>query len=81
MQVPFTDFDMAVETELTDEHPKVFKEIHLNYTIYGKDLEKYRDKITKAIALSQDKYCGVSAMLKKNSSINYSIILKEDTNS
>ena len=32
-------------------------------------------KVRKAIELSLDKYCGVSAMLKKNSAIHYKLEL------
>jgi len=31
------------------------------------------DKVKKAIDLSLDKYCGVSAMLRKNSPIHYKL--------
>ena len=33
------------------------------------------EKVKKAIELSLDKYCGVSAMLKKNSAIHYKLQL------
>lgn len=71
MRVPFTDFEMDIDADLTEEHPKVFSEIRMVYRIFGKKLDK--GKVQKAIDLSQDKYCGVSAMLKKNSPIIYSI--------
>lgn len=69
------DFEIEVEviTELTDEHPKVFKDIELLYRFKGTDLSK--EKVKRAIELSMNKYCGVSAMLKKNSEITYRIIL------
>jgi putative redox protein len=35
------------------------------------------DKVRKAVELSLDKYCGVSAMLKKNSPIDFKIIIKQ----
>lgn len=72
MNVPITKYEMEVETETTDEHPKVYKDIKLVYKFWGKDLENYKENIEKAINLSQEKYCGVSAMLKKNSNIIWS---------
>src|SRR5215204_311009 len=75
MRVPFANLDVDAETEQTDEHPRVFKTIHLTYRV--KTEEEYRDKIKKAIDLSLEKYCGVAAMLKKNSSILYEIIITE----
>ena len=34
------------------------------------------DKVAKAIALSLDKYCGVAAMLKKNSPVDYKLVIE-----
>lgn len=76
MRVPFTNFEMSIEADLTEEHPKVYSEIRLIYHIFGYQLNK--DKVEKAINLSQEKYCGVSAMLRKNSPINYSIVYVEE---
>ena len=75
MKVEFSDLEIDVEAEQTDEHPKVFKEIHIIYKI--KTATENQDKVKKAIELSLDKYCGVSAMLKKNSPISYKLELKE----
>lgn len=75
MRVSFSDLTIDVETEQTDEHPRVFKDIWVTYKI--KTGEENEDKVKKAIELSLDKYCGVSAMLRKNSPINYKVeILK-----
>ena len=74
MRMEFSDLTIEVEADQTDEHPKVFKEIHIIYKI--KTARDNEDKIRKAIDLSLEKYCGVSAMLKKNSPIDYSIIIK-----
>jgi putative redox protein len=71
MRVEFSDFEIDVQAHQTDEHPKVFKDIHITYKI--KTAQENADKVKKAIDLSLDKYCGVSAMLRKNSSIDYKI--------
>ena len=71
MRVEFSDFTIEVETEQTDEHPKVFKDIVIRYKI--KTDTANEDKVRKAIDLSLEKYCGVSAMLKKNSAISYKL--------
>jgi putative redox protein len=71
MRVDFKDFEINIEADLTEDHPIVFSEIRMSYLIFGKDVNK--DKVKKAIDLSQEKYCGVSAMLKKNSPISYTI--------
>jgi putative redox protein len=74
MRVPFADLKVDVETEQTTDHPKVFKDIHVNYIITT--AEENRDKVRRAIDLSLEKYCGVAAMLKKNSNIHYTITIQ-----
>ena len=71
MRVDFTGLEIQIETQLTEEHPRVFDEINMKYIVSGKELD--RAKVEKAIGLSYDRYCGVSAMLKKNGPITYSI--------
>lgn len=73
MRVSFTGLKVDAEAEQTEEHPRVFKDIQLTYFITAS--EEARDKIIKAIELSLDKYCGVAAMLKKNSVIHYTLII------
>lgn len=63
MRVEFSDFKIDVEGELTEEHPKTYHTIHLTYFIKLKEEDK--SKMEKAVNLSQEKYCGVSAMIKK----------------
>jgi putative redox protein len=63
MRVEPDFFNVKVEGEVTEEHPKHFTKIHLIYEFRGKDLPL--DKIQKAIDLSQDKYCGISYTLQK----------------
>src|SRR5205085_2535808 len=75
MRVPFASLEVDAETEQTEEHPKVFKTIHLTYKL--KADEDQREKIKKAIDLSLEKYCGVAAMLKKNSAIVYTLVITE----
>ncbi|MCK9204622.1 MAG: OsmC family protein [Bacteroidales bacterium] len=57
-------FNVRVEGEVTEEHPKHFTRIHLIYEFRGKDLPL--EQLQKAITLSQEKYCGVSATLRKS---------------
>ncbi|HRD01704.1 MAG TPA: OsmC family protein [Candidatus Saccharicenans sp.] len=63
MRVVVEKFRITVEGEVTEEHPKQFYKMHVIYEFTGKDLPE--DKLKRAIELSQDKYCGVSATYKK----------------
>ncbi|MEQ1747133.1 MAG: OsmC family protein [Saprospiraceae bacterium] len=71
MRTPFSDFEIATETDLTDEHPKVFKTIQIIYRIRVAD--EHREKVEKAVNMSLEKYCGISAMLHKNSPMEHRI--------
>ena len=71
MRVDFEDFKILVSGELTDEHPKYYHKIHLTYQFKGKDINA--SKVEKAVNLSQDKYCGVSHMLKQAAEITWDI--------
>lgn len=73
MRVEFKGLIIDVETEQTTEHPKVFKDIWITYKI--NTAAENEDKVRKAIDLSLEKYCGVSAMLRKNSPIHYKLEL------
>jgi putative redox protein len=74
MHVGFTFFEIDASATQTDEHPKVFKDVELIYKI--KTAADNEDKVRKAIELSLDKYCGVAAMLKKNSPLNYQLVIE-----
>lgn len=76
MRVPFTGMKINIDADLTEEHPKVYSEIRLIYQIFGSELDK--GKVQKAVDLSQEKYCGVTAMLKKNCPVNYSIEYRDE---
>jgi len=74
MRVEFSSLEIDAGATLTEDHPKIFKEVHLTFKI--KTEIGNEEKIRKAIELSLDKYCGVSAMLKKNSPINYNLVIE-----
>ncbi|MES2622168.1 MAG: OsmC family protein [Bacteroidota bacterium] len=64
MRVEYSDFRIDVAGELTEELPKVYHTIHLAYFIKLQS-EEDKSKMEKAVNLSQEKYCGVTAMVKK----------------
>jgi putative redox protein len=72
MRVKVDKFEIHIDSERAEEHPKVYTRIDMLYKFWGKDLESRKDKIEKAITSSQDKYCSVSAMIKAaNIPLNY----------
>ena len=72
MKVSFTFFNIDVEAELTDEQPHYYHTITLIYQFKEADnLDKA--KVEKAVNLSQERYCGVAALLKKGCTLKYEI--------
>lgn len=71
MKVDFSDLVIETEAEQTEDHPRVFKDIYVVYKL--KTEKSNEEKVIKAIELSLNKYCGVSAMMKKNSPIHYKL--------
>ncbi|MBN1108638.1 MAG: OsmC family protein [Bacteroidales bacterium] len=63
MRVDIKKCNVFVQGELTEEHPKYFHTIHTVYEFAGHDLPV--DKLQKAISLSEERYCGVSAVYNK----------------
>ncbi|HLF34704.1 MAG TPA: OsmC family protein [Cyclobacteriaceae bacterium] len=76
MRVAFSDFKIKVSGDITDEHPRIFKKIHISYFITGRDIDK--SKVEKAVQLSQEKYCGVAAMMRPVSEISFDIQVIEE---
>lgn len=63
MKVEPEAFNVIVEAELTEEFPKHYSKMKIIYQFKGKDLPM--DKLKKAVSLSEEKYCGVTAVYKK----------------
>lgn len=57
------DFQVIVETERADQHPKVFTKGIIEYHLAGKDISE--SAVTRAMELSADSYCPAQAMLGK----------------
>lgn len=72
MKVPFTTLVVKVTGTLTDEHPKIYSTIHVTYEV-GTSSE-FASQVSRAVELSETKYCGVSAMLAKAATITYNIV-------
>ena len=71
MRLDVEIFNVKVEGDLTEEHPKHFTAMHIIYEFKGKDLPM--DKLERAVQLSQENYCGVSASYKKAMNLTHEI--------
>ncbi|NJO16819.1 MAG: OsmC family protein [Thioploca sp.] len=69
---------IEIEGQRREEHPRIFTEIRVHFKISGYNLKT--DPVKKAIDLSAEKYCSVSAMLGQAAKIihDYEIIEEND---
>ena len=74
MRVEFSELNIKVDGNTSDEHPKKFTGITITYEVTGKNID--RDKVEKVVIMSQEKYCGVTATLKDSVNIDYKINIK-----
>jgi putative redox protein len=75
MRAEVDDFKMIVQGDLTDEHPKYYHKVHVEYHFYGSNLQQ--DKINKAVTLSVDRYCGVMEMFRQFAKVTTEVCFHE----
>lgn len=63
-RVSFSHLEIILNGERSDEHPKVFTSIHLEFILHSNDGDKALTSLERAVELSHEKYCSVAAMLK-----------------
>ena len=75
MKQEVTEFEIKLHADKTDTHPKIFKDIVIEYVMTGHNLD--RSAVEKAVMLSKEKYCSVQAMLRKTADIEIKITILE----
>jgi len=75
MRVEFDDLNIIVEGDLTEEHPKQFYKMNVIYEFKGAELSL--EKLKKAVSLSEERYCGVTATYSKAFEITSEIRIVE----
>jgi putative redox protein len=63
MKLEVDDFHIETIANLTDEHPKYYDSVTVEYHFYGKNLDE--KKLQRAVDLSVEKYCGVMEMFRQ----------------
>ena len=71
---PFTKLEVRAEAERAAEPPTVYTAIKLVYRVEGKVSRK---ALEDAVRLSEEKYCSVSAMLRKTAKMTTEIEIHE----
>ena len=73
MRAEVADFKIDITAELTDEHPKFYNKVKVDYHFSDSDLKP--EKIQKAVNLSVTKYCGVMEMFRQFADVEIEIFL------
>ena len=73
MRQDWESFRVEVDAETAESHPMVYTQIGLRYIFKGKNLDQ--SKVERAVSLSREKYCAVSAMLKETAAITHEILI------
>ena len=71
MKIELKEFKINTVGSLTQEHPKYYNKVSMEYHFYGDQLDK--EKINKAVNLSVTKYCGVMEMFRSFAKITTEI--------
>lgn len=66
---------VKITAQRADTEPKVFTNIHMHFTVRGRNLP--RAAVERAIALSHEKYCSASIMLGKTAEITTELTLQD----
>lgn len=74
MKEDLTDLSIKVKALRAESHPKVYRDIVVEYSFTGNNLSE--KSVQRAIELSEEKFCSVSVMLGKTAKITsiYEII-------
>jgi len=71
MRIDVREFNVIVQADVTEEHPKHYTKMHIIYEFAGDNLPV--ESLEKAINLSQDRYCGVSYVYRKSMQVTHEI--------
>lgn len=63
MKLEVDEFTIETIAKLTDEHPKYYNVVTIEYHFHGTNLEE--SKLQRAVDLSVEKYCGVMEMFRR----------------
>lgn len=75
MRATLTGFSVGVDGSRRDEDPKIFERIVLDYRIASPDLKP--EQAVRAVRLSMEKYCSVTAMLRHDVDFVVRVLLND----
>ena len=70
-----TDYKVEIEGDRRDEYPRGFTAFRIHHIVYGRSVSA--DALSRAIELSDTKYCSVAYTVRPTASIETSYEIKE----
>ena len=72
-----TGYELRIYGMRAEEHPKVYLDITLEHIFSGHNIRP--EAVERAIELTEERYCGASAMLGKTATIGHTFSIIEDS--
>ena len=76
MKLEVDDFHIETIANLTDEHPKYYDSVVIEYHFHGNNLNE--GKLQRAVDLSVEKYCGVMEMFRRFANLEIKTIFNKN---
>ena len=68
MKLDLDDFRIDTKATLTDEHPRIYDKVTVEYHFEGSNLNE--EKLKRCVELSVEKYCGVMEMFRQFAAVD-----------
>ena len=75
MKLEVEEFKIEIDANLTEEHPKYYDKVIMNFHFYGDNLNE--KKLQKAVDLSVEKYCGVMEMFRQFANVQINTVFNK----
>ena len=69
-------YEVRIHGERVDEHPRVFVHITVEHIFTGRTIRP--EAVERAIELTEERYCGASAMLGKTAKLKHTFLITEE---
>jgi len=74
MRAPLESLTIHITANQRAEHPRVFTNVHVRFIATGSGLRP--EQVKKAVKLSEEKYCSISAMLSKTATLSFEVVVE-----
>ncbi|MGD1947349.1 MAG: OsmC family protein [Croceivirga sp.] len=76
MKLEVDDFHIETIAHLTDDHPRYYDTVNIEYHFHGRDLAE--KKLRRAVDMSVEKYCGVMEMFRRFAELKVEVVFHKN---